>query len=308
MKTRALLLAVLLLTAGCARAGTEAEPIASGGNYGSGVDLEGLDAEKTAAPKASARTEGGTQATNPPAGGAIGGGSSGGTAPVVPKREVDDYGTTGTMAINYLRPEHTKLVVEITAVEGKAPNAGSLQMLKTRLSEVVSKRSGVEILPVQTIPASKTNYTIKDVMAIEQRYRKRFSDKFGPTVVMHFLFLNGHVSDASGALGIAYRASSIVMLPDRIDSIATPIFSSAEIERACTVHEAGHLLGLVNIGYKSPRNHEDPTHKGHSRNLNSVMYYALERVELTQILTGELPTTFDADDKADLADLKALRL
>ena len=81
--------------------------------------------------------------------------------------------------------------------------------------------------------------------------------------------------------------------------------SAEEVERAVTVHEAGHLLGLVNLVYTSPIDHEDPNHKGHSNNEDSVMYWAIESNDVGNFITGDIPDEFDDDDKSDLAGMKS---
>ncbi len=145
-----------------------------------------------------------------------------------------------------------------------------------------------------------------DIVRTEDVRRKGYSKD--RTATIHFLYLNGRMEEARNALAVAYRASSIAIFPDQIDAAANPVVSPRSIEEAVTVHEAGHLLGLVNIGYRSPRDHEDPEHKGHSRNKDSVMYWAVESLDVANVLAGGPPTEFDRDDKADLADRKAGRI
>jgi hypothetical protein len=301
-----LLLIALFVVSGCARSNTSAEPVATGGKYGSGVDTDFGDEKKaaaqTAAPAAGAPTRrpgtGGGSVTQPtfapsrPAG------------PVKASTLARDRGIGGQNALAYLRDRHSKLVVEINAVEGREPSQSSLDLLKQRLTEVCSKPGGIEF-QVKTIPSQgRSQYTMGEVKALEQRYRKQWSDATGPKVVMHMLYLNGRVTDSNG-IGIAYGASSIVMLPDQFESAATPIASAERIEQAVIVHEVGHLLGLVNIGYKSPRDHEDAEHPHHSKNKGSVMFWAVDSLDIASLLAGGIPTAYDGDDKADLRDRKA---
>jgi len=75
------------------------------------------------------------------------------------------------------------------------------------------------------------------------------------------------------------------------------------IEDACTMHESGHLLGLVDLVLNTGR--QDPEHPGHSRNRQSVMYYAVESGLVAQLLGGPPPTEFDDADRADLATIRA---
>ena len=69
------------------------------------------------------------------------------------------------------------------------------------------------------------------------------------------------------------------------------------------VHEAGHLLGLVNLVYTSPADHEDSENKGHSNNEDSVMYWAIESRSVGSFISGDLPTEFDQDDLDDMVGL-----
>ena len=47
----------------------------------------------------------------------------------------------------------------------------------------------------------------------------------------------------------------------------------------------------------------DEEHKGHSNNEDSVMYWAIESANIGNIITGQLPDDFDADDLNDLAGM-----
>ena len=69
------------------------------------------------------------------------------------------------------------------------------------------------------------------------------------------------------------------------------------------VHEVGHLLGLVNLVYQSPVDHEDPDHPGYLGNDDSVMYWAIESVDVGNFIFGSWPNDFDNDDRNDLAGL-----
>ena len=109
---------------------------------------------------------------------------------------------------------------------------------------------------------------------------------------------------------MAVDASTIAVFKDSIDDsvnfLGRP--SADEIERAVTVHEAGHLLGLVNLVYQSPIPHEDPDHPGHSNNEDSVMYWAIESQDIGNQLDGEPPNNFDEYDLDDLSLLKQGKL
>ena len=121
----------------------------------------------------------------------------------------------------------------------------------------------------------------------------------------HVIMPQGKYSDDS-VLGVAVDASTIALFSDSIDdatSIFNPRISAEDIENSVMVHEFGHLLGLVNLVYTSPADHEDSEHPGHSNNEDSVMYWAIESANLGNIITGELPDEFDNDDLNDLSGM-----
>ena len=104
---------------------------------------------------------------------------------------------------------------------------------------------------------------------------------------------------------MAVDASTVAVFKDSVEDaegfLGRP--SSEEVERAVTIHEAGHLLGLVNLVYQSPIDHEDPDHPGHSSNDDSVMYWAIESNTVGNFISGNIPDEFDADDKSDLEQM-----
>ena len=128
----------------------------------------------------------------------------------------------------------------------------------------------------------------------------------GSTLRWHVIMPQGSYSDDS-VLGVAVDASTIALFGDSIDD-ANGLFnrpSSEEVENSVMIHEFGHLLGLVNLVYTSPADHEDADHPGHSNNDESVMYWAVESQSLNSFFTGNLPNEFDADDLADMEGMKS---
>ena len=307
-RTPLLLAVVCLLLAGAcglSRSGEEAVEQEAGGSYGAGLDLD-VEDEGGGTGEGSAR---GAQSST---------GSGDGDPAVETVKPIQglakssglatprDKSALGANALMYLRNTTPELAIEINAVNGREPSPGALSHLEAVLASVLDKPGGIDVLPVKTFTSSHSAYTESDVRRIEERERTEWSTQ--DRAVIHVLYLNGSSVENPRGLGAAYRASSIVVYPEELEDATTAIVGRTALERAVTVHEVGHLLGLVNIGYESPRDHEDPEHPGHSKNPDSVMYWAVETGAVATILGGPPPDDFDADDRADLADRRTGKL
>ena len=119
---------------------------------------------------------------------------------------------------------------------------------------------------------------------------------------MHLYFLRGGFAESDTVLGVSVRSDVAAVFSDRVDEAAGLVGNRGRIEDAVTMHEAGHLLGLVDLFLRTGR--ADTDHPGHSRSTRSVMYYAVESTLVGSILDGGPPTSFDRDDLADLATIR----
>lgn len=309
---RALLVAVLLLAAtaavACGRSGSDDAGTASYGNPddasgpttsagGDGEDGEGDSGDGTA-------TTRGDQSGDGDGGG--GGGSAGASRPtttVAPRggstsRPVTVSGPPGSYARPVLRAsEGGTIVLDVLSQAGAELRRSALD----HLVGVLERESGKQVTLASTeIPGTAQEWSADDLIdAAETRSpNKPMSDRH----VLHLLAVHGR-SDTPGALGIAVRGDVAAVFTDQVDAAATPLVSAAVIETAVATHELGHLLGLVDLALETGRG--DPDHPGHSRNHESVMYWAIESDLVTQVLGGPPSTEFDADDRADLARLRA---
>jgi hypothetical protein len=103
----------------------------------------------------------------------------------------------------------------------------------------------------------------------------------GPTGYVHVLFLNGFLEkDGAGVpeiAGVAFRGVPVIAIFK--DAIFYPGHSPAIArfsEQAILVHEAGHVLGLVDIGLPMGTDHLDAEHPAHCANPGCVMFWQNE--------------------------------
>jgi len=213
-------------------------------------------------------------------------------------------GVPGGLTLACLRDaSFTTMVIEIDHAPGYRPYTSSTDLLVERLEQVCEKPGGIRIQYNEVAFEEQASWSAQDVRD-EGWENKDASPMDGKTLRWQILFPEGTYEDES-VLGVAVDASTMALFSDAIEE-ADGLFgrpSVEDVENSVIVHEAGHLLGLVNLVYTSPVDHEDPDHPGHSSNDDSVMYWAIESTGLVNFITGDLPTTFDDDDLADLAGL-----
>ena len=217
---------------------------------------------------------------------------------------MNDDGAVGSMARAYLRASPaTSLTVEVDWVSGRTPASSALEHLKAILERELHKPGGITIVRGNQISSSTTSWSLQAMVALERANRANHSS--GSRVSMWLCYVGGSYAENRNALALAFSASASVIFRDRLDDATSSLVMEPEIERAVITHEAGHLLALVNLGYHSQYPHEDPQHPGHSRNPDSVMYWAVEDISIRNVLRGGPPSDFDQDDRADLAMLRS---
>lgn len=230
------------------------------------------------------------------------GGSAGPTTSAASQGEVIGVGTkrVGEVAPALLRPGRgDRVLLEVRTQEGAAPTAGTLDHLARVLGEVSGKRVSVD--GPALVGGGAREWTARDIVAAAAGASPAESGR--TQVVLRLLFLRGSYEGDTGVLGIAVAGDVAAIFSDQVDSAAGVLVSPAVIEDAVTMHEAGHLLGLVDLLLGTGRG--DPAHPGHSRNRGSVMYWKVESGFITQLLDGGIPRDFDADDRAELAQIRA---
>lgn len=228
-------------------------------------------------------------------------GRSGGGAPVTTADQA--YASArhgaGAYARTVLRPQPaTRVVLEVMHQAGAAPVQNTVNHGVNVLRQVTGKN--VSLSGPYEIPGGAAGVSEAEIESLSDRHAR--TQHGNGTAVIRILFLKGAYQGDDSVLGVAVRGDTAAIMSDQVRSSASPLASRSRIEDAVTMHEIGHLLGLVDIVLKTGR--ADPDHPGHSTNRESVMYWAVESDLVSQVLGGPPPVDFDDADRADLAAIR----
>ncbi|MGH2668761.1 MAG: hypothetical protein ACRDH5_06540 [bacterium] len=225
-------------------------------------------------------------------------------------------GDVGSHAKSFLTGADA-LIVELDVAPGAEPNNEALTTFTSTLQQVTGRSVTVERGVLQGEGPSHA-YTFSELRSLASGSA---AARAAGADVMHAMYLDGTITDQgqSDILGLSFDGTNIAMAKGKIRDVSC---ASGEevlgrcingqpketfVERAVLVHEAGHLLGLVNVGTSMVRDHEDAGHPGHSRFETSVMYWAVEQgAALTNLIGGgaQIPHQFDEYDREDLREAR----
>lgn len=219
-------------------------------------------------------------------------GDGGGKADAIPPAT----GPPGSFATALLGSGSERLVVEVLAQEGAAPRAATLAHLTEVLRDVTGKQVSTA---TRAVPGGGQTWSAAALRGLAERHGE--ARQGGGQVAIRLLFLRGRFADEK-ALGVAVQGDLAAVFPDQVARAGSLLTGAGAVEDAVTMHEVGHLLGLVDLVLRTGR--ADPEHPGHSPNRSSVMYWAVESTLIADVLTGGPPRDFDDRDRADLAAIK----
>jgi hypothetical protein len=203
----------------------------------------------------------------------------------------------GAAGVILQRAPATSLVVEALEEPGAPANRVALSRVLSDLRTF----SGKPVSEVHTaLPAgsSSRRWTERDLAVLAERSTKvpQGSGRF----VLRLLSVRGQNVRSPNILAESFRGDTIATFPDSYAS------SGQHIVTTVTVHEVGHLLGLVDLYLNRGRadTQNDPAGEGHSRNPGSVMYFAVDP-SVIGALFGSASDRFDAQDLRDIAAIRA---
>jgi hypothetical protein len=200
--------------------------------------------------------------------------------------------------------KYEELTIQMIYMTGCKPTDEAVANLVSLLEERCKKPDGINVVYKEIAAQGKTSYTISDVKEIEDSERSEFTAK--KVIAVTFLFLDGPSSDDSAdgmVLGQAYYNTSLVIyeatIQDNSDEFVEP--ARYKLETLVMNHEAGHILGLVNLGAPMISTHQDTNNGAHCSNPDCLMYWEAETGSAIINLVGNNPIpTLDANCIADL--------
>lgn len=207
----------------------------------------------------------------------------------VPSINNNNNKIVGASAKELLTATKSKLVIEINYMPGYQLQSSSIANLVSYFENLLNKPGGISVIEKQIAASTKDPLTIAEIGQIEKDNRTTFNTD--SQVAVYFLITNGGYSTAN-VLGVAYRNTSMCIFGKTINSNSGGLGQASRIKVESTVlnHEAGHILGLVDIGTPMVTNHKDGSHPDHCNNSNCLMYYAAETTEILGFLiTGSVP-------------------
>jgi hypothetical protein len=173
----------------------------------------------------------------------------------------------GDFSEDYLGNDYNNITVEVDIVGDLSPDPEALGHLATVLERELGKDVDIIIDEKFTSPLQVFGWDDLDDIEREHREHYRGNDS---TAVIYILCVNGTFEGYPNITGLSYHGSSMALFMENIREGGTQNSSSLALEKHSLVHEAGHLLGLVEVNYQSEHQHQDPEDEYHCDHRNDT--------------------------------------
>lgn len=205
---------------------------------------------------------------------------------------------------NFLSSEkYKKLIIDFVYDKGYPPTDQSLNKLKEFLNGLINKPSGIELYLKEINGSGKEFLSLGDITQIEESSRENSTRN---DVLTAFIYMpNAEYSESTKGyktLGIQYGTNSIVLFGKTIRNNSGGIGQPAVhiLETTIALHEAGHILGLVDAGTPMVSPHMDSAHGHHCSNNACLMYFVTETSNIVKNLVGNTIPQLDNNCLTDL--------
>jgi hypothetical protein len=227
----------------------------------------------------------------------------------------EDPGPMGRVEGLLLHDAAPRLVIRSYFVEGRDPVPSAMDWLAGRLKQATGKPEVTVAAPQQVdfgVPSEKRNWTAEQARGA---FASLTIPREAGSVNLVVLFFDGYGYSYGRARGFqdgqflaifpdTFR--TIVGVGDPVDlEVPDPAYDG-EADQVVLLHEAGHMLGLVNNGLEMVHDHVDRTEEClcHSSNEASVMFTGNH--DIADLLMRGLEP-YDSFDEDDLADIRAFQ-
>lgn len=195
--------------------------------------------------------------------------------------------------------QFTSLKIEIQYMAGFKPDDVAITYLFNFLKTHLHKPGGISLTINEIKPLSDTVLTHKELLTTEVRNRTKYSSS--KELAVYILYTNGVYEDDK-TFGMAFQNTSAVIfgkkVMDNSGSLGKP--DRTKLEGTLLLHEACHLLGLVNMEGGKRDMETNHSRQLHCDNKDCLMYYAVNTTNpFSFLIKGKIP---DLDDecKADM--------
>ncbi|MDZ7691640.1 MAG: hypothetical protein U5K69_11035 [Balneolaceae bacterium] len=195
---------------------------------------------------------------------------------------------SGASANDFLSDsDFSELVVEIDYIGSSfEPTQDAIASLETFLQERLHKRAVTVMEPTQISSDSDQNYTIDEIVELENQHRDTQTE--GDKLTAYMLITDGRFhqdGQQTNVLGIAYYNTSTAFFGEGYNEASGGLGQASryQVEATSFRHEFGHMFGLVGIeesGTDMQTNHQDTENGHHCDDDSCLMYYAMETSDL----------------------------